>query len=249
MGHMEVNREAEERRKVLRMAKGLNAFVEGKSSFDDGHKLDGKVPAGPADDAPHDTEDAHANIESAHKATFARASYLLRDSLNLRNHGGVCFVDTIIGPQNIAVKQTGGRSLEIESDSDAKDSPRKGRREEGGSDNALPRDRPSEEPRDTKMAEIISSSCSGPHPGSVGVPQTQESFRPPEERSVQSLLKHYPRGKVWIFDGVESSTSEDDDLPSPSTAAFEEQRRRRLSRKQLEKESMRRCFPGGKSST
>lgn len=36
MGHLETNREAEERRKVLRMAKGLNAFVGGKSSFDTG---------------------------------------------------------------------------------------------------------------------------------------------------------------------------------------------------------------------
>lgn len=33
MGHMEVFREAEERKKVMRMSRGLNAFVEGKSAL------------------------------------------------------------------------------------------------------------------------------------------------------------------------------------------------------------------------
>lgn len=33
MGHMEVFREAEERKKVMRMSRGLNAFVEGKSTL------------------------------------------------------------------------------------------------------------------------------------------------------------------------------------------------------------------------
>ncbi|KAI4176662.1 MAG: hypothetical protein LQ343_000953 [Gyalolechia ehrenbergii] len=130
MGHLEVNREAEERRKVLRMAKGLNAFVEGKSSFDSGDQLEETSSTAPLDGPPDDTEDTCESIESAHKGTFSRAAHLLNDSLNLRNHGGVCFLDTIIGPQNVAVRETGRRVLETESESDAKEPPRRDRREQ-----------------------------------------------------------------------------------------------------------------------
>ncbi|KAL8846899.1 MAG: hypothetical protein Q9221_008040 [Calogaya cf. arnoldii] len=80
MGHLEVNREAEERTKVLRMAKGLNAFVEGKSSFSTEEQPDNKATA------IDEIESTHTNVEGAHKITFSRAANLLSDSLDLREH-------------------------------------------------------------------------------------------------------------------------------------------------------------------
>ncbi|KAI4122916.1 MAG: hypothetical protein LQ338_005549 [Usnochroma carphineum] len=242
MGHMEANRESRERKKVLRMAKGLNAFVEGKGSFETGDTSDGSTPYESADDAPDGAGSAYANIESAHKATFSRAASLLNESLNLRDHGGVCFLDTIIGPRNLALKRT--ESKETESESDAKESPRKGRQVQGRIVGSLSHDTLPGESMDRKVAKVISSSCSMPQPGPTTAGPVKDSFIPLEERFVQSLLKHYPRGNVWMFDGIDGLTSEEDDVLSPTVAAAEEKRRRRRSRRQLEMESLRKCFPG-----
>ncbi|KAL9598085.1 MAG: hypothetical protein Q9219_004716 [cf. Caloplaca sp. 3 TL-2023] len=232
MGHLEVNREAEERRKVLRMAQGLNAFVEGKSSFDMTDRSgDGFLDR--PDDAPYDTESTYDNIEGAHKATFSRAASLLSASLNLHDHGGVCFLDTIIGPRNTEVRRTERKALDTESESDAKESPSRHRRE--------PQRDKTDDQADSKSAEVISSSCT------KKAGKSSEQFVPPEERFIQSLLKHYPRGKVWIFDGVDGLTSEEDEVSSLHTITVEEKGRRRLSRKQLESETLRKCFPNGES--
>lgn len=251
MGHLEVNKEAEERRKVLRMARGLNAFVEGKTSFEADDKQDGGTPSISANesgnDAPRETESIHANIESAHKATFSRAANLLSESLNLRDQGGVCFLDTFIGPRNMALKRTDTKALETESESDAKESSRKGRQEQSRNVNTSSRNGLLGNPADAKMAEVISYSFLRSQPETGEKSLAQDPFLPPDERFVQSLLKHYPRGKVWIFDAVEGLTSEEDDALSPSAPASEEQQRRKLSRKALEKEVLQKCFPGGRS--
>ncbi|KAL8826758.1 MAG: hypothetical protein Q9170_007282 [Blastenia crenularia] len=237
--HMEVNREAEERRKVLRMAKGLNAFVEGKRSFDPGNEVDTSTIR-PVDEASYDTENGLANIEGAHKATFSRAASLLDDSLSLRNHGGVVFLDTVIGPQHMAVRRTERKDFEPGSESDAKESPRKSRREQLRDRYDHASERSTEDRIEKKMAEVISSSCSRLTEGT----STGRSFTPPDEQILQSLLKHYPRGKVWIFDGAEGLlTSEEDDTPSADSAANGEQGRRRVYRKQAEKEILKQCFP------
>ncbi|KAL8730215.1 MAG: hypothetical protein Q9166_004192 [cf. Caloplaca sp. 2 TL-2023] len=243
MGHMEVNREAEERSKVLRMAKGLNAFVEGKGSFSTGNWPDGKTTSSPNDGAIDERESSHTNIESAHKVTFARAANLLSDSLNLREHGGVCFLDTTTGPRNVALRRTGTKGLETESESDAKDSPRKGRKTRKRENSGLSHDRTSEYLRESKRAEVIASSSPRPMHAAENENTTPDTFNPLEERFLQSLLKHYPRGKVWIFDGVEGFTSSEDDMIPPSSAASDEQYQRRVSRKLLERETLRKCFP------
>ncbi|KAL9015446.1 MAG: hypothetical protein Q9185_007154 [Variospora sp. 1 TL-2023] len=243
MGHMEVNREAEERRKILRMANALNAFVEGKSSFNAGDETEESTPSGPVDDGSYETESTHSNIEGAHKATFSRAADLLNHSLNLRNHGGVCFLDTITGALGMAVKQSEQKAPETESESDEKESWTKARRGLGRNIYDLSGCRPSGEPTNIKKAEVISASCARTQSRSAKGSSTRDPFVPPDERFVQTLLKHYPRGKVWIFD--DGLTWEEDDMPSPSAATVEGQRRRRLPRKQLEKEILRKCFPDG----
>ena len=241
MGHLEVNREAEERRKVLRMAKGLNAFVEGKSSFHTSNLTDEETPITPSNDVHYDTESIHENIESAHKATFSRAANLLSDSLNLRRHGGVCFLDTITGLRSTTVRRTEKSGRELDREGDAKESPRGNGREQEGNSPTLDRHQ-----EDTKLAEVISSSCSRQVPGSTEEGSTPQAFKPPDERLVQSLLKQYPRGKVWLFDGVDGMTSEEDDPPPLSAANSEEQRPGRSSRQQVQKDTLRSCFPNGK---
>lgn len=249
MGHLQVNREAEERRKVLRMSRGLNAFVEGKASFDTGDRHDEEIPLSPTNGAVDETESTYTNIEGAHKATFSRAASLLSDSLNLRRRGGVCFLDTVTGPQSMAIQRTGTRMLETESESDARDSPKKGgqrKREDTGSHI---HGHTVEGTKDTKLAEVISYSGSSPTAPDLHERPPPGTFSPLGERFLQSLLKHYPRGNVWIFDAVDGLTSEEDDLRTMSTAASEEQRGRRISGKKFEKEILKKHFPNGESSS
>ncbi|KAI4259617.1 MAG: hypothetical protein L6R42_004499, partial [Xanthoria sp. 1 TBL-2021] len=241
MGHLEVNREAEERSKVLRMAKGLNAFVEGKSSFSNDGQSDDKTTPVLTNGAIDEIESTHTNIEGAHKVTFSRAANLLGASLNVREDGGVCFLDTTTGPRNVSLRRTG--TMETESESDAKDSPRKAAAAQKRNSSSLAHDRPPGDIKEPKRAEVIGFSGSRPEPLSQDQSRTSDTFTPLEERFLQSLLKHYPRGKVWIFDGVEGLTSEEDDRRSSGSRASEEQAQRRLSRKMSEKEVLRRCFP------
>lgn len=245
MAHMEVQREAQERSKVLRMAKGLNAFVEGKDSFYSGDQDSG--PSRMTDGVLDEVESVHTTIESAHKATFSRAANLLSDSLGLRSNGGVCFLDTTTGPRTMAFRGSGTKALETESESDTKDSPRKGGKARRRNNSGLSRGQIFDDPRDCKRAEVIAITGSGIKPATKSQSTNLDAFSPLEERFLQSLLKHYPRGKVWIFDGVETSNSEEDDILSPGSVASHEQNQRRISRKLLEKEVLRKCFPNGMS--
>ncbi|KAL8948003.1 MAG: hypothetical protein Q9222_005771 [Ikaeria aurantiellina] len=234
MGHMEVNRDAKERRKVLRMAKGLNAFVEGKASFSttDGH--DGKLPSDPADNAIDEIETSCTNIESAHKATFSRAASLLSDSLDLRTQGGVCFLDTSMGPRNLAITRTESKGMDTESGSDATESPRKGSSQRRRNAENPDLGRPDEVPKTSRTAEVLSFS---------GLSNSsQPLFESLDDHFIQSLLKHYPRGKLWIFDDAEGLTSEEDNQLAPELKTTEEKRRRLHSRKISEKKTLRKHF-------
>ena len=243
MGHLEVNREAEERSKVLRMAKGLNAFVEGKNSFSPEGQSDEKTAAAPIGGVLEEIESTHANIEGAHTATFSRAANLLSDSLRVRDHGGVCFLDTTTGPQNVSLRRTG--TVETESESDARDSPRKTGTAKTRNNSSFAHDRRPRDIKETRRAEVIGFCGSRPKPLSQDESRNLDTFVPLEERFLQSLLKHYPRGKVWIFDGAEGLTSEEDDRRPSRSRVSEDQAQRKLSRKISEKEILRQCFPNG----
>ncbi|KAI4201143.1 MAG: hypothetical protein LQ350_003458 [Teloschistes chrysophthalmus] len=232
MSNLELAREAKERGKVLRMSRGLNAFVEGKDSVMIGSYGAEDNPSSPV---AHEIETTHTSIEGAHKATFSRAANLLADSLNLETRGGVCFLDTLTGPRSLAIRTNGTRSFETESDSEPRESAAKAVAEKRR--NTQTRD-------DTKMAEVISFSGSSPTPLDTPEKRRPRTFSALEERFLQSLLKHYPRGKVWIFDAAEGSvTSEEEDHFLSGSGASEEQRERRLQRKKLERETLRRYFP------
>ncbi|KAL8715606.1 MAG: hypothetical protein Q9220_000943 [cf. Caloplaca sp. 1 TL-2023] len=236
MGHMEVNRDAKERRKVLRMAKGLNAFVEGKASFSTSDGNDGSLSTDPTDNATEDIETSCTNIESAHKATFARAANILSHSLDLRTQGGVCFLDTSMGPRNMAIRRTESKAVDTESGSDATESPRKGGDHKSRNTSSRDLDRPIEDSKSSRTAEVLSfSGFSNPN---------QTSFDSLDDGFVQSLLKHYARGKLWIFDDAEGLTSEEDDQLPPDVITSEEQRRKRHSRKTFERKTLRKHFPG-----
>ncbi|KAL8894794.1 MAG: hypothetical protein Q9192_004045 [Flavoplaca navasiana] len=241
MGHLEVNREAEERSKVLRMAKGLNAFVEGKSSFSPEGQSDEKTAPVPVGGVLEEIESTHTNIEGAHKATFSRAANLLSDSLRVRDHGGVCFLDTTTGPQHVSLRRSG--TVETESESDARDSPRKTGTAKTRNNSSFAHDRRPGDIKEPRRAEVIGFSGSRPKPLSQDGSRNLDTFVPLEERFLQSLLKHYPRGKVWIFDGAEGLTSEEDDRRSSRSKVSEDQAHRKLSRKISEKEILRQCFP------
>ncbi|KAL9580190.1 MAG: hypothetical protein Q9203_006402 [Teloschistes exilis] len=231
MENLEVAREAKERGKVLRMSRGLNAFVEGKDSVmtdNRGARDNSSSPVA------HEIETTHTSIEGAHKATFTRAANLLADSLNLETRGGVCFLDTLTGPRSLAMRTNGTRSFETESDSEPRESAAKAVAEK--KKNTQTRD-------DKKMAEVISFSGSSPTPLDTPEKRRPSTFSALEERFLQSLLKHYPRGKVWIFDAAEGLVTSEEDDHLLSARASEEQRERRLQRKKLERETLQRYFP------
>ncbi|KAL8993224.1 MAG: hypothetical protein Q9169_006507 [Polycauliona sp. 2 TL-2023] len=245
MGHLEVNREAEERNKVLHMAKGLNAFVEGKGTFNIERRSGDKTKTVPTDGAVDEIERTHTNIEGAHKATFARAASLLSDSLKVREHGGVAFLDTTTGPRHVSLRRSA--TIETESESETKDSPRKSGVAKRRTNSSHANDRHTGDLKEHKRAEVIAWSGSEPETLPSEASRDSKKFTPLDEPFLQSLLKHYPRGKAWIFDGVEGLTSEDDDRRLSGSSASEEQVQRRLSRKISEKDTLRRCFPNGGS--
>lgn len=122
MKHMEVGREAQERKKAMRMSRGLNAFVEGRAYLSNEEYLPGSFHVGHGEErgpaATHpvelprgmklsteqdtsqsesDADISKENVKTSHKATIARAADLLRQSLDLQSGGGVVYFDTTLG--------------------------------------------------------------------------------------------------------------------------------------------------------
>ncbi|EMR90806.1 putative two-component sensor protein histidine protein kinase (dhkj) protein [Botrytis cinerea BcDW1] len=68
-------------------------------------------------------------------------------------------------------------------------------------------------------------------------------YRAPNEKDLQRLSKRYPKGKVWTFNGYDSESSEDDDLP-PSKQMFAMQLNPQDHRvRKSDRSIVRQCFP------
>ena len=238
MNHMEIAMEAEERRKVVRLALGMNAFVEGKSRLvldDQAHKT-GMTPIdrssgengmvkkrtnsgnkslsnnGPHSDHDSSQEDSDfgstsKHVDTGHRMTFARAADILCDSLDVRDRGGVVYLDA-----------TSRRRTEV-GDSHERNSQR--------------------------PAEIVSYSASESDPGLGVQPPETKSFSPVHENLLHSLLARHPRGKLWSFDEDGSlSSSEEEPLSPRERTTSESSRQIRTNRKQIEAMLLQAHFPG-----
>ena len=234
MRHMEVSREAEQRKSLLRMSKALNAFVEGKGRFDmSDERKETPSATSPVDEIPGDAETPHINIENAHKVTFKRAADLLNDSLNVDGNGGVCFFDTLSTLKNQPSTQ-GGKTRDDDNTSAESESDFN---EPGGHGHSWTKAETS------TSADIISSAGCKPVGSSLTKSLGNNVFQPLSTDFIQGLLKHYPRGKLWLFDGADGLTSEEEDPTSPNQATAPRKAHNRAARRKFELETFRKHFP------
>ena len=310
MAHMELGREAEERRRGQTMSRGLARFVEGYPSLSDagadmgsvirplrfadreaqtkviednnanGDNVDSTPPSGMNGTKTQDTRGRDESQETGmntpsgldtaetatsshgsqtgriqeekdngHRATFARAANLLRESLQLEGNGGVVYYDTSIGfstPASIAETSSSG---DDEPDNEEKLSP-------GG----FPDTYPSQSRSFTtsilsgtadgnfgRMATVLgfSTGSASSHKGdevSNGL-----SFSPLPEKALAILVKRYPRGKLWSFDvSILDSSSEDDfskyEGGTPKRPGLTQERR--IKQREAEARLLLAHFPG-----
>ncbi len=290
MKHMEINSEAEERKRGMRMSRGLNAFVEGKSRFDledytfdtsvlnSRHglkKLDSRpwkmnssdsqelpvtsdhVPMKPAlstnttpSDDSHDESESQANRgnpDLGQRSTFVRAANLLRESLDLRDRGGVVFLDTAIGfrsrEDRYSNESTASSENQIRQELERNDS-------SGLNDSAKMVYKYGsfggglEERRHPRSADVISLSTSEGALSPATKMTSIDSFSPLNEDLLQSFLHRYPRGRLWSFDEDGSLSSSEEDSTSPGDQRKPSGSKPTHSkRKRLEADLLRKHFP------
>ena len=288
MTHLEINSEAEERKRAMRMSRGLNAFVEGKSRFDlDDYTFDTsvlnsrhglkkrnshpwKVHSSDAQESqespsriPTTTEISSTNTPSedhddsedegerlavhGHRSTFARAANLLRESLDLRDRGGVVFLDTAIG-----FRGREDRSSEYSTTSNDDQTPNDDDNNDPsfseGSAKAAYRHSSFggalEDQNHRKPADVISYSVSEGVLSFATKITGIDSFSPMNEDLLQSFLQRYPRGKLWSFDeSGRFSSSEEENIPPRTQRKPSDSRITRSKRNRIEADLLRVHFP------
>ncbi|CAD6578204.1 MAG: hypothetical protein ASARMPRED_008641 [Alectoria sarmentosa] len=239
MKHMEITMEAEERKKVMRLSLGMNAFVEGKSRL-------------VLDDLTHKTGMAHKD-RSHSDGGLAK---IRKDSgISLMSNNGPYSdqdssqEDSDFGNASRTVdtshRMTFARAANILSESlDI--------RERGGVVyfDATSRHRTSEnsgshERKSQRLADIVSYSTPESDLSLGNQPPEKKAFNPVDESLLHSLLAWYPRGKLWSFDQDGSfSSSEEEPLSPKERTKSESSRQTRANRKQIEALLLQKYFPG-----
>lgn len=239
MKHMEITMEAEERKKVMRLSLGMNAFVEGKSRL-------------VLDDLTQDTGMASKNRSDSDAGMTKKRTDSGDKSLR-SNNGPLSDQDSSqedsdFGNASKTVdkdhRMTFARAANILCESlDV--------RERGGVVyfDATSRHRTencdSHERKSQRPAEIVSYSTPESDLGLGNQPHETKSFNPVDENLLHSLLARYPRGKLWSFDQDGSfSSSEEEPLSPKDRTKSEGSRQIRVSRKQIEAMLLQKHFPG-----
>ena len=197
------------------------------------------------------TDDSYSHqpdhsIEAERVKVFQRAAALLQQSLDIKEHGGVVFLDTSLGF--------------VSYDQDLETLPAS---PDGSAANTL--HTPAGLPRYDKSSTRISSTYeisrgSGNHERAAEVlslsrERSSESddspmnsynlYKPVSEQLIQQLLMHYPKGHLWSFDDVAGSFSSDSDSSHPlhdkSVKSGESKRGSKMS----ETAQLQRAFVGG----
>ena len=329
MKHLEMSRDAQERKKAMRMSRGLNAFVEGKSSLGsegylpgssyighreervnghidpadssksdertrirkrDGltkdrnsrqsknssslsfsmndessdvlasgptHSYSGELPRDVKLSPDHETSQSESdvdisreNLEVDHKTTIARAADLLRQSLDLRDGGGVVYFDTILGfSRYVEGAPTSPTKQDMAVDINSEDESSTFVRRNSLVVNSTAFRHESidsifEAQTPEKLADIISFAVDRPIMGSRDKAQQPASFIPLGEESLQYLLRRYPRGSLWSFDEDGSLSSSEEEV-APSERAMSSHRKARIREREYIASMLLKHFPGG----
>ena len=240
MKQMEITKEADERKKVMRLSLGMNAFVEGKSrlALDD---LVHKMGIAPKDRSDSDSGLRKKRTDSGNKTLTSNngpqsdqdSSQDDSDFGNASKAADTSHRMTYARAANILCE-----SLDV--------------RERGGVVyfDATSRHRTSEnsdihERKSQRPAEIISCSTPESDLWFGNQPLEAKSFNPVDENLLHSLLARYPRGKLWSFDQDGSLSSSEEEPFSPSERnKLEGNGQTRAKRKHIEAMLLRNHFPG-----
>lgn len=184
-----------------------------------------------------------------HRATFARAANLLRESLQIEGDGGVVYYDTAVG---FGTPESAGENISSEDDDQYLDE-----RSFSGISPTVPSpqrysysssSRPeSGDARDERTATILAFSTGVASSWKGDEYRNELSFKPFTEKALAMLVKRYPRGKLWSFDAGALDSSSDDEFNRYSSV---ESRGRALvgdqrgKRREMEARLLLTHFPG-----
>ena len=239
MKHLEITKEAEERKKVMRLSLGMNAFVEGKSRLvlDSSVHKAGQAPGDltNSDGGPRKKRTDSGNKSRTSKSVPQSEEDSSQEDSDFGNTGRV--VDT-------SHRMTFARAAEILSESlDI--------RERGGVVyfDATSRHRVdnhgSHELTAPKPSEVLSSFTPEPDLDLANQPVETKSFMAVDQNLLHSLLARYPHGKIWSFDEDGSiSLSEEEPLSPIERSEWKGSGQTRTNRKQNEALLLQKHFPG-----
>lgn len=207
--------------------------------------------------SPHDGSELEPqtnDMDRGYDWIYARAANLLRESLDLREDDGVVFLDTSISigdeKKSPSCSSSGTSSSDSENESHTDHTPHRQPQSKSHL-NASSRSYTSRfeselKETETKTARILKLSTAA-SPISAGPSDAMAGgFNPLGQRFLQDIFKHYPRGKLWIFDSEGSMSSADEKaslLPDRKPRSRGRQFRRR--RKEEEARLLQASFPGG----
>lgn len=239
MKHMEITMEAEERKKVMRLSLGMNAFVEGKSRLlvdemtqktgmaskdrpdSDGGLTKRRAESGNkslmSNNGPHSDQDS-----SQEDSDFGNTSRTVDTS-----HRATFARAANILCESLDVRERGGVVYF--------DATSRHRAE----------NRDSNERKSQRPADIVSYSTPESDLGLVNQSLETKPFNSVDENLLHGLLARYPRGKLWSFDQDGSfSSSEEEPLSPRERPKSEGSGQMRANRKQIEAMLLQKNFPG-----
>ncbi|RDW88946.1 hypothetical protein BP6252_00978 [Coleophoma cylindrospora] len=231
------------------------------------HSLPSQSVSSPLEDAPDKVESPmdEASEESSMKILFSRAANLIREAFEV--DGGAVFYDAQKGFSSDFQQKTRGDLARHESASgaDEMESEQADLNEKGELQDAQASDVGPKSPTSPRAGMYSRSSISSSKPVEILGFSTAaassihgdeypgpHSFVPVDEKALHTLLRRFPRGKLWTFDtdGAVSSSSEGEILKSyrkldPLQRATDaSQRKRRRARNELDAKFLLRHFPG-----
>ncbi|MCJ1420684.1 hypothetical protein MMC32_007043 [Xylographa parallela] len=181
----------------------------------------------------------HKDIDIQQRVTFSRAANLLRESLNL-HHGGIIFLDTVVGfsAGDDDVSAGSSSSTEDSTQDDTEKSLPKGHKIRGYSQTTF---QSSAKPdSDPKKAGVLGKCTEFPL-GPADVDQIP-AFTPLNEKELEQLIKKYPRGKLWSFDEEGSISSSEEELQPQLSRKASEKASQRRHRRKMEAKTLQNCF-------
>lgn len=266
MKHLEMHREAAERRRVTLMSRGIALFLEGKSHKEDEAMDNPEHNAGSSSDTGHilkeggpppahfGRSDHRSATESKDpvKLTFESAANILRKSLEIES-GGVMFLDTAVSFDEAGYTDAYsdpntsiGRSMEAADGRDDRPVFRHNSEHSQWARSSSNTDPYNGQIRSSancnRAAEIIAMSTSTEHQPAKPTKKVLDS------KTLQTLLNVYPEGNVWYFDegGYFSSLEQDELLELKNNSGASDRRRfeikRRLSEENAEATLLREIF-------